>query len=74
MTKSKVLDLVLVFATIFFLSVIFTVIDLSPFTKDMSAYDMGYQLGQSTSVMFKYMLKLTGLLGLVYLAFGMKRK
>jgi hypothetical protein len=74
MTKSKFFDLVLVLLTIFFLSVIFTVIDLSPFSKDMTAYDVGYQLGNSSGVMLKYMLKLTFLLGLVYLVFRMKSK
>lgn len=74
MTKSKVLDLVLVIVTILFLSIIFTLIDLSPFQNNVTAYDVGYQLGHSTNVMLKYMLKLTGLLGLVYLVFRLKSK
>ena len=73
MTKSKFFDLVLVAVTIFFLSIVFTVIDLSPFQHDMTAYDVGYQLGHSANVMLKYMLKLTLLLGLVYLVLRMKR-
>ncbi|GET34557.1 hypothetical protein PbJCM13498_34200 [Prolixibacter bellariivorans] len=74
MTKSKFFDLIIVAVTIFFLSVIFTVIDLSPFQHNMNAYDVGYQLGQSTHVMLTYMLKLTGLLGLVYVVFRLKSK
>ncbi|GET22375.1 hypothetical protein [Prolixibacter denitrificans] len=74
MTKSKVLDLVLVIVTIVFLSIIFTLIDLSPFQHNMTAYDVGYQLGHSTHVMLKYMLKLSLLLGLVYLVFRLKSK
>ncbi|GET25054.1 hypothetical protein [Prolixibacter sp. NT017] len=74
MTKSKVFDLVLVIVTIIFLSILFTVIDLSPLQHDMTAYDVGYQLGHSTNVMLKYMLKLTLLLGLVFLVFRLKSK
>ena len=74
MTKSKFFDLIIIAVTIFFLSVIFTVIDLSPFQHNMSAYDVGYQLGNSPGVLLKYMLKLTGLLGLVYLVFRLKSK
>lgn len=74
MTKSKFFDLIIVAVTIFFLSIIFTVIDLSPFQNDMSAYDVGYQLGNSSGVMLNYMLKLSGLLGLVYLVFRLKSK
>lgn len=74
MTKSSFFDLVLVILTIVFLSILFTVIDLSPFQHNMTAYDVGYQLEQSTNVMLKYMLKLSLLLGLVYLVFRMKSK
>ena len=73
MTKSKFFDLVLVAVTIFFLSIVFTVIDLSPFQHDMTVYDVGYQLGHSANVMLTYMLKLTLLLGLVYLVLRMER-
>lgn len=67
-TKSKIKKIVYLFIAIFALSVVFTLIDEYPFRN--SAYD----LGKSTGIVFRHMLKNFGFLGMVFFLINRNRK
>ncbi|GET22379.1 hypothetical protein [Prolixibacter denitrificans] len=67
LTKSRLTNFVLLILTVFFLSIIFALLDSPTFTSHMSAYDAGYAMGSSTGIIFRHMFNMLGTLAFAYL-------
>jgi hypothetical protein len=67
LTKNRVTNFTLLILTVFFLSIIFALIDTPTFTNDMTAYNAGYVMGSSVGTIFRHMFNMLGTRVFAYL-------
>ena len=68
MTNNKIWNLVIVIIAVFLLSFIYALIDHYPI------YSSSYDIGKSTGLVFKQMIKILGMLGLIILVIRFYKK